>query len=71
MEAAYRYQLGPSGVSLEALREAAGRYTRGSSNALPQVCRAGRRSSSRLSHTDPEDRTVLRDDAGAWLPTAA
>ena len=71
IEAAYRYQLGPSGISLEALRAAAGRRAGTAADALPQVCRAGERRGARLQDAHPEDRAVFGNDAGTRLPAAS
>ena len=71
IEAAYRYQLGPSGVSLEALREQPGGIHAAPPTRYRKFAEQVDGHPARLCHTDPEDRTVLRDDAGARLPTAA
>ena len=70
IQAAYRYQLGPSGVSLEALRQQPGgvrvplqtRYRKFAEQV--EACRVA-------LTPDAEDRIVLADDAGTWLPAAA
>ena len=71
IEAAYRYQLGPSGVSLGSAARAARRGAGASPDTLPQVRRAGGRRTPGLRHADTEDRIVLGDDVGAWLSAAA
>jgi len=67
IEAAYRYQLGPSGLSLEVLRQQPGGcerwYTRATASS-PN----GRTGSSRALTPPREDRAVLSDPAGARLP---
>ena len=70
IEAAYRYQLGPSGLSLEELRAQPG-YPLPLHSRHPQVRGAGERHRARFQHADPQNRALLGNHAGSWLPTAA
>ena len=71
IEAAYRYQLGPSGVSLEALREQPGGVRVPLQTRYRKFAELEDGIAARLQHTDTKDRIVLGDDVGTWLPAAA
>ena len=71
IEAAYRYQLGPSGVSLEALREQPGGVRVPLQTRYRKFAEQKDGVPAGLRHADAEDRALLGDDAGARLPAAA
>ena len=71
IEAAYRYQLGPSGVSLEALREQPGGVRVPLQTRYRKFAEQEDGVPRGFKTPDTKDRIVLGDDAGTWLPAAA
>ena len=72
IEAAYRHQLAPTGVTLEQLRAAPGGRAGAAADPPRQACRAGRaRHAARLRHALAQGRTLFADLPRSRLRAAA